>query len=100
MIRSYELTVLSAPDLTSDQLQKVQNKVSELITTAGGKVSKTDVWGRKHLESHIGNTKYDEANYVLFTFTLDSSKAQEVEHAVLLTEGVIRHLLILGNGQE
>lgn len=97
MIRSYELTVLCTPDLTSDQLQKVQNKISELITSAGGKISKTDVWGRKHLESRIG--KLQEAQFVLYFFTLDSGKAQTLEQSVTLTEGVIRHLLVLGEGQ-
>ena len=98
MTRSYELTVLFAPDLTSDAVQKLQNKVSELITTAGGKISRTDVWGRKQLSYRIG--KRDEANFVLFFFSLDSGKAQAFEQSVKLTEGVIRHLLIQADVKE
>lgn len=98
MTRSYELTVLFAPDITSDEVQKVQNKVSEHITSAGGKISKVDVWGRKPLSYRI--QKREEAFFVLFFFTLDSGKTQALEQSVQLTEGVIRHLLILSNGQE
>jgi len=47
MKRAYELTVLFAPDLTSEQLKKAQDAVTGHITTLGGKISKTDNWGRK-----------------------------------------------------
>lgn len=87
-----------SPDLTSDQVQKVQNKISEFVTSSGGKISRTDVWGRKQLSYKI--KKRDEAYFVLFFFTLDSGKAQALEQSVQLTEGVIRHLLVLGDGQE
>ncbi|HKY73859.1 MAG TPA: 30S ribosomal protein S6 [Patescibacteria group bacterium] len=93
MKRAYELTVLFAPDLTSEQLKKAQDAVTGHITTLGGKISKTDNWGRKLMAYRI--QKHEDAVYVLYVFSLDAAKAQELEQLVKHTSGVIRHLCVL-----
>ena len=49
MKRAYELTVLYAPDLISDELKLAQDAVAGHVTTLGGKISKNESWGRKML---------------------------------------------------
>lgn len=92
MTRAYELTVMFAPTLTSEELKKAQDAVSGHITSLGGKISKTDNWGRKMMAYKIG--KFEDAVYVLFSMTLDSLKAQDLEQSVKHTPGVIRHLCV------
>jgi small subunit ribosomal protein S6 len=92
MTRAYELTVLFAPDLASEELKKAQDTVSGHIATLGGKVTKMDSWGRKMLSYKIG--KFEDAVYVLYMVSIDAAKAQELEQLVKNTAGVIRHLCI------
>lgn len=92
MTRAYELTIMYAPDLASEELKKAQDAVSGHITSLGGKVSKADTWGRKMLAYTIA--KFEDAVYVVYFITLDASKAQELEQLVKHTPGVIRHLCV------
>lgn len=94
-MRNYELTVLLRPDYTSDEQQKTQEKLAKLIADLGGKVEKTDNWGRKMTAYKIG--KYDEAVYVFYSVSMDPAKAQAIEQAVKLTDGVIRYLFLLAD---
>jgi len=97
MKRAYELTVLYAPNLTSDELKQAQDAVVGHVTTLGGKISKTDAWGRKMLAYKI--KKHQDAVYMLYTLELESLKAQELENLVKHTPGVIRHLCIVCDAQ-
>ena len=97
MVKNYELMVLFSPELTSDALQKLQDKISQIITSAGGKVSKLDAWGRRPIAYKI--KKYTDAVYVVYYFSLDTAKAQEAERDVQLTDGVIRHVFIIAEEQ-
>lgn len=93
MKRAYELTVLYAPDLTSDELKQAQDAVVGHVATLGGKISKNESWGRKMLAYKI--KKHQDAVYVSYTIELESLKAQELENLVKHTLGVIRHLCIV-----
>jgi small subunit ribosomal protein S6 len=93
MKRAYEFTVLFSPQLTSDEQKQAQEAVVAHVTTVGGTVTKTDVWGRKSTAYAVG--KFKEAFYVLFTLELPTEKAQALEQLVRHTPGVIRHLSVL-----
>ena len=48
MKRAYELTVLYAPDLISDELKLAQDAVAGHVTTLGGKISKKRILGSQN----------------------------------------------------
>jgi small subunit ribosomal protein S6 len=60
-MKEYELTVLIHPDLEAD-LETPLTKVRNIVTTAGGKITTEDNWGKKKLAYRI--TKEDFAIYV------------------------------------
>ena len=91
MNKLYELVVLLHPDLEIDAEAPI-TKIEGLVTTAGGRVIKRDNWGKKRLAYRI--SKQDFAIYVYFEIELDASKVRELESAVLLTEEVLRHILV------
>ena len=90
--RQYELTVLFAPDLAPDQQKTTQDWVSTFIKEKGGEVEQVDVWGKKPLAYKI--RKFEDAVYVLYTFSVDPSAIKDLDTAVQQKEGVIRHLLV------
>ncbi len=90
-MRPYELVVLLHPDLEIDVDAPVA-KLEKLIDAMGGKVIKRDNWGKKRLAYRIKHQ--DFAVYIYFEFQSDPAKVPGFERNLLLTEEVMRHLLV------
>lgn len=91
MQKTYELVVLLHPDLEIDVEAPIQ-KVEGLVEAADGKVIKRDNWGKKRLAYKI--KRQDFAIYVYFEVLLDPTKIRGLEDQILITEEVIRHILV------
>jgi len=92
MKNTYELVVLLHPDLEIDVETPIK-KVEGLVGAAGGQVIKRDNWGKRRLAYRI--RKQDFAIYVYFELRLDPSKVRELENTILITEEVLRHILVV-----
>jgi small subunit ribosomal protein S6 len=92
MQKTYELMVLLHPDLEID-VEAPVTKVEGLIEAAGGRVIKRDNWGKKRLAYRI--KRQDFAIYVYFEISLDPTKVRQLENTILITEEVLRHILVL-----
>ena len=90
-MRDYELVVLLHPDLEID-LDKPLGKVEKILTDNGGKVLKTDNWGKRKLAYPI--RKEDFAVYVYMDVQLDPKDISKIESALNITEEVLRYLLV------
>ena len=86
----YEMAILYHPDLEVD-LSKAEAKVQKLVTDNGGKVTKTDNWGKKKLAYPIA--KQEHAVYVFYTVEMPGPGVQKVEAALNITDEVIRFLI-------
>jgi small subunit ribosomal protein S6 len=84
--------VLLHPDLEIDVETPIA-KVEGLVEAAGGKVTKRDNWGKKRLAYRIA--RQDFAIYVYFEVQMDPQKVQPLENSILITEEVLRHLLVV-----
>ena len=89
---TYELVVLLHPDLEIDVEAPIA-KIENLIKESGGKVTKKDNWGKKRLAYRI--KKQDFAIYVYFEVELDGEKVRELERQILITEEIIRHIIVV-----
>lgn len=92
MQKTYELVVLLHPDLEID-VEAPINKVEGLIQSVGGKAVKRDNWGKKRLAYKIARQSF--AIYVYFEVQLDPEKVSQLERQILITEEVLRHILVL-----
>lgn len=91
-MRSYECMVIADPALDEDQLSALVERLSGIITTAGGSLEKTDSWGKRRLAYPIdGKT---EGQYVLLHFQAEHAATQELERIMRITDGVVRYLLV------
>ena len=88
-MHTYEIAVLFHPDLEID-LSKPQAKVEKIITDNGGKITKTDSWGKKKLAYQIA--KQDHAVYVFYTVELPAEGVRKVEATLNITDEVIRSI--------
>lgn len=87
----YEVAVLYHPDLEID-LEKASKKVEEIITGGGGKVTKTDNWGKRKLAYKI--KKQEFAVYVFYTVEIPVDAAAKVDQAFNITDEIIRFMII------
>lgn len=89
-MKQYELVVLFHPDLEID-LEKPLKKVQQIISNEGGKIGKTDIWGKRKLAYQI--KKEDFAVYVYFELELPAESVSKVESTLNIADEVLRYLL-------
>lgn len=91
-MRTYEIVFIAAPNTAEEDLNKLTSQLEHVITDLGGKITKTDVWGRKKLAYKIG--KHDEGVYVVLYIDGSGSEIAEVERRLRVNDLVIRYLTV------
>ena len=90
-MKEYELTVLIHPDLEVD-LETPLKKVRDIITGAGGEITKEDNWGKKRLAYKI--KREDFAVYVYMDVKLPADAPLKISNILNITDEVLRYLLV------
>lgn len=86
----YEIAVLYHPDLEID-LEKASTKVEKIIVESGGKIAKTDNWGKRKLAYPI--KKQEFAVYAIYNAELPAEAVSKIEKTLNITDEVIRFLI-------
>lgn len=89
-MNSYEIAVLYHPDLEID-LGKAEDRVKKIIADNGGKITKTDNWGKRKLAYQI--KKQDFAVYVFYTVDIPAENVTKVEQTFNITDEIVRFLI-------
>lgn len=90
-MKEYELTILIHPDLEAD-LETPLAKVRNIITTAGGKITTEDNWGKKKLAYRL--KREDFAVYVYMDVALPADAPLKISNTLNITDEVLRYLLV------
>jgi small subunit ribosomal protein S6 len=90
-MRRYELMLVLRPDVADDRSQAVIDRTTRQITAAGGQITKVAPWGRRRLAYPID--RYREGSYHIVLFHAPGEALAELEHSLLITEEVLRHLV-------
>jgi small subunit ribosomal protein S6 len=91
LMRRYELMLVLRPDVPDDRSQAVIDRTTRQITAAGGQITKVAPWGRRRLAYPID--RYREGSYHIILFQAPGDAIVELEHGLLITEEVLRHLV-------
>jgi small subunit ribosomal protein S6 len=92
MNRKYELVYVVSPDATDAQVAELHTQVEQITQRLGGKIDKTDNWGRRKLAYEIGRHK--EGTYVLETIDGGGELMKEIDRRLKVSDLVIRHLVV------
>jgi small subunit ribosomal protein S6 len=92
MMRTYELTYITKPDLDDRTLNALIERVNAMVAADGGSIIKVDRWGLRPLSYPI--RKYREGHYVFTLLALPAAAPARLEQRLRLTEDIIRHLLV------
>ena len=95
-MRDYELMVIIHPEVGEEDLPGKIEGLTQLITARGGEIAEVKEWGRRKLAYSIRQCR--EGNYVLAHFKLEPDRASELEASLLVSEDILRHLLVKLNG--
>ena len=90
-MRRYELMLVIRPDVADDKSQALVDRTTRQIVTAGGQIVKVAPWGRRRLAYPID--RHREGSYQIILFEAPSDAIAELEHTLLITEEVLRHLV-------
>jgi small subunit ribosomal protein S6 len=90
-MRRYELMLVLRPDVPDDRSQAVIDRTTRQIIASGGQITKVAPWGRRRLAYPID--RYREGSYHIVLFHAPGDALKELEHGLLITEEVLRHLV-------
>jgi small subunit ribosomal protein S6 len=90
--RAYEAMVILNPNMGEEQITAATQRISDQIAARGGEVGKVDTWGRRRMYFPIKHVR--DGHYVIYDFTADPQEVRQLESGWLLTEDVLRHLVV------
>ncbi len=90
-MRRYELMLVLRPDVPDERVQAVIDRTTRGIVADGGSILKVAPWGRRRLAYPID--RHREGSYHIVLFEAPTGAIAELEHGLLITEEVIRHLV-------
>jgi small subunit ribosomal protein S6 len=90
-MRRYELMLVLRPDVADDKSQALIDRTTRGIVASGGQIVKVAPWGRRRLAYPID--RHREGSYHIILFEAPSDSIVELEHTLLITEEVLRHLV-------
>ena len=88
----YEHTLVAKQDLSSTEIEKIQNKYNDIINNSSGKVIKIEKWGLLNFAKKI--KKYNKGFYIHYKFEGVSKNLNEIQKNITIDGSVLRHLTI------
>lgn len=93
-MRIYELIFICKPDLPEEEVGVQTQAIQEIIEAGGGKVTKSEQWGKKKLAYKV--QKFDHGFYLFFEYTVEENSAlpKEIERRLRVAEPVIKFMTV------
>ena len=90
-MRHYEIVLLVHPD-QSEQVPGMLERYRALVETNGGKVHRSEDWGRLQLAYTIA--KLHKAHYLMLNIECDAATLAELEGIFKFNDAILRHLAV------
>lgn len=91
-MRIYEELFIVRPDATDEQIDPYIEQIRGVIESDGGKLDKTDKWGKRRLAYRVG--KFGEGLYILLVFQAKPETVKEIERRMRVTDLVIKFITV------
>ena len=88
----YEATFIARRDISTQDVTKLTDQFSAIITSNGGKVVKSEYWGLRNMAYRVKKNK--KGHYVMLGLDAPSAAVKELERNLHLNEDVIRNLTV------
>ena len=91
-MRKYEMMVILNPEIDERTVAPALEKLLNVVSTNGGSVDSTDIWGKRRLAYQI--EKHSEGIYAVIDMTTTPQIAEELSRQLSLNESVLRTKLL------
>ncbi|MFJ5487137.1 30S ribosomal protein S6 [Hansschlegelia beijingensis] len=88
----YEHVFLARQDVTSQQVEEMTAQYTQVLTSQGGEVKKTEYWGVKPLAYRINKNR--KAHYTLLNIDAPAAAVAEMERQMGISEDILRFMTI------
>ncbi len=89
----YEILFIVPNKFTEDEAKKIASKVEGMITSAEGKITLSEFWGKKKLAYKIKHNEY--GYYGLFEFDLEKESLAKIDNDLRLSTEILRHQIVV-----
>lgn len=90
--RVYEMMYIAIPEISDDELAKLNDSLQKVIESQGGKIIKIDDWGKRRLAYEIKHKK--EGRYVLFEIEGSGREIAELERRMRVNDYIMRYMTV------
>ncbi|MDT7779678.1 MAG: small subunit ribosomal protein [Acidobacteriota bacterium] len=90
--RVYEVVFIVDPGTQEDEVTRLTENLSGIVTDQGGTVTKNEVMGRRQLAYRIG--RHNEGVYVLFEIEGTGREIAELERRMRVNDQVMRYMTV------
>ena len=91
-MKQYELLVVFKPNVDSDEVDKLMDKISEDVKAMEGTVVSSDKLGRKKLAYEI--SKFRDGFFANFVISLPEAKVSDFRRQLKLNETILRNMFV------
>lgn len=88
----YEIALIVRPEIEQEGQEALIERLSEILTSAGGEVTEVETWGRRRLAYPI--RKVQEGFYYFIQGQFSASVLPDLERTIKLNEDILRHMVI------
>ena len=90
--RQYELVYVVSPEVGEDGVTELHAQVETIVSDLGGRIEKTENWGRRRLAYEIG--KHRDGTYVVDLIEAPGEIVKELDRKLRVLDSVLRHLVV------
>ena len=91
-MRTYEALYICTPEMEEGDIQTVSQEVEGLVTSNGGSIVRSEIWGRRKLAYMV--KKHSDGNYILLRFQSPPEFIEKLEQWFRLSDSVFRFLVV------
>ena len=88
----YEHTLVAKQDLSTSDIENIEQKYNSIINEASGKVIKIEKWGLLSFAKKIKN--YNKGFYIHYKFEGTGKTLDEIRKNIIIDNSILRHLTI------
>ncbi len=88
-LREYEVVYVLAPNADNAEAERINTKMTEIVTSFGGKLLKLDNWGRRKLAYAI--KKNTRGIFVYVRFVARAGVIAEIERNMRIADSILRY---------
>ena len=88
----YEHTLIAKQDLSTPDLENLENKYKDIITKTSGKIIKIEKWGLLSFAKKIKS--YNKGFYIHYKFEAENKTLEEIKRNSIIDNSLLRHLTV------